>query len=236
MVRLSAPTVPASPAWLLVARGVGLPLVVLVGVALLAGSRSEPYLAPFGLLMVGVGGAGLAQLVLERRWERERPGPALGRAPSGAPSTLLVRAPWSAALRWGLTAALVLPLALAAVLAALDRQGVWAALLAAGAAWLAVKVAPRGPARGLHLTPEHLVVDDHGRERLVPWAQVRDVVPATRTSLRLQDGGRVDLVVADLAVSPWLACVALQACAESPQLRAELGTPASLAWPVWTAR
>ncbi len=211
----------------------GVLLLLGVGLSLFLAGSGDRYLTPFAVLVLGLGSAGLAQLVLERRWEQERPGPVLARAPSGVPSTLLVRAPWSAALRWWLTLALVGPLAAWAVVALLDRQWFWLAVLLVCLAYLGRRFAPHGPPAGLHLTPEHLVLDDHGRERTVPWSQVRDVVPVNRTFLRLHDGSKVHFVAAELAVHPFLACLAIQACVDQPTLRAELGTPASLGWPVW---
>ncbi len=214
-------------------RGVGALLLLLVGLSLFVTGQGDRYLTPLAVLMVGLGAGGAAQMVLERRWAGHRPGPALARAPSGVPSTLLVRAPWSAALRWGITMTLTVPLAAWVVAALLDRQWFWLVVVLALLAYVVAKLVPRGRPVGLHLTPEHLVLDDHGRERTVAWSQVRDVAPVNQTFLRLHDGSKVHFVAADLAVHPYLACLALQVCVNDPELRAELGTPASLAWPVW---
>lgn len=234
MVDLSTPrTAPVYSGRAQAARYLCAPLLLLLGVALLTGGRGDRWTAPLGLLLVGLGLAAVAQLVLEPRWARRRPGPRLDRAPTGEPSTVLVRAPWSAPLRWWLTGTLSLPLALWLGAAVLDRRWPWAAVLLAGLVWVVVKAVPRGPALGLYLTPEHLVLHDHGRERVVPWSQVRSVEPVVQTCLRLRDGSAVRFVAVDLAVHPLLACLAIHACLQQPLRRAELGTPRSLAWPEW---
>lgn len=221
------------PAWVYASRLVALPLMAVVGGASVWSSRAEPYLAPFGLLLLGLVALGVATTTLELRWARGRPGPALGVDPSGTPSTLLARAPWSTPLRWGLTATLAVPLALWLLLALLDGQWVWTAALGAALVYVVVTVTPRGPSQGLHLAPHGLTLDDHGRRRVLPWSELAAAVPVGRPFLRRRDGSRVQFVAMDLAVHPYLVCLAIQTCIDEPDRRAELGTPASLTWLVW---
>lgn len=214
---------------------VGLPVLGLLGLTAVLRAGEQPYLGAFGALVLGLGLVVAPVLLLERRWDARRPGPVLSRDPAdGAPSTFLVRAPWSPALRLAGTVVVAGPLLAAAVVAVLDRQWVWAVVLGALALVVVRASVPlSADPGGVHLSARGLTVLDHGRTRHAAWDDVTRLDVGRTTVVHLRPRGRIAFVPVHLAVHPVLVELAVDVCLRDPALRDELGTPTSLDWPVW---
>jgi hypothetical protein len=233
--------------------GAGYVLMGLLGVAGLV-YGDDTFSAFWATLLLLIAVAGAAKWGFRHRFDRQRPDPVLGTAPSGAPATFFRRSPFTVVLSVLVTGALALWCAAAAV--ALFRAGHdgWALLLAGLAALLLwpVVVAAMGrvAAGGLWLT-EAGVEHRNGAVRwAVPWSDLQAVVAAEPIRLQLRPGAapriertvpwiwsyelrkpadQLGIVASDLAGGPALIVAMLAHYLGEPRIRERLGTAESWA-------
>lgn len=246
----------------LILYGSGGALLVLVGVAMVAAAADESANGlVFGAFVGAIGFLALALAVLEFRQVRRRPGASLTVGPDGTSATAVEAAAWvlpTAALAVSLVTGALLAFS---VLAAVD--GNWflcVALLALGVVpgSLLVPLA-RGRVRagGLYLRPEGVLYRRWASCWQVAWDDIAGVVPDEPLALVLRDGAHVErarttrwgwkgdvrapdgtLGVATryLAEDPSVITFLLLAYRDRPDLRPQLGAPASLEWEILHGR
>lgn len=255
---MSAPT-STRPSGTAVLAGVGRVVLLLVGVAMLvaAARGGGTPAAVFGALVLGLGGTGTALALLRRGLGRgERAETTTG---SDSHPVTRVSAPAATvllpvlAVLWSAVCLGVWAVALVA-----DDRPTSATLvgLVAGAALLAGSVPlVRGlDAERVDLSPQGLAALRHGQRVDIAWDHVAGCVPPqqrgepmavvlhpgaapSRTrSWPLWPGhprspeGVVAVAVADLDIDPLLLSRVVALCADRPEHRAALGTPASTDW------
>lgn len=229
-------------------------LGVLGLVYVVAGQVEGGFIAWFHALLVVIGVGGLAMVGIEAWFVRHRPGARLGVAPSGAPATVVPRSPSHLVLSVVLTSTLVLFFGAASLVLVAEGSG-WVAVTAPLAALLVWPLVPaaRGRVRagGLYLTAAGL---EHRRDAVlwsVPWEAIGLAVPGVSVAVPLQGGvrartttttpvvwnrevkarpGVVGIDCRMLGLDGVLVAAAINQAAAFPEQRAELGTPASLAW------
>jgi len=239
--------------------GVGRVVLLLVGVAMLvaAARGGGTPAAVFGALVLGLGGAGMALALVRRGLGRgERAEVATG--PDGRQVTR-VSAPAATALL-PVLAVLWSALCLgvwATALVADDRptSGTLVGLVAGVALLAGVVPVVRGLAADrVELHPQGLTALRHGQRVEIAWDHVAGCVPPQQRgepmAVVLQPGaapsttrgwplwqghprspaGVVAVAVADLDVDPLLLSRVVALCADRPEHRAALGTPASTDW------
>lgn len=239
-------------------RVLGMLVLVVIGLGLVAvpdQAARGPYALIFGAQALGFGCVGLVALVAEARWRKGQATATLGRSRDGQPATLVRRAPWTPLLTAWTMAWLAVPLLVAAGLAAVQEQWFWAAALLGAGLLLGRYAFPflvrRPDAGGVTLTRDGITNAREEASWHVAWEDVAGVVPGAVTGVVLFSGARVDrrtsrlfgarkLGVAPkgvlpidtrlLAASPEQIATLVRSCVLRPELRAELGTPASLAW------
>lgn len=238
-------------------RAVGTLLLLVVGVALAwqAGAGGSAFGVVFGVLVAGLGVLSLLQLALDL--QPRGGGTSLGESPEGVRATVLPRRRATAVLSGLALLLLGGCLVAGAVVTATQARPVLAVVLALLAlpllGYLGALLAGRMPAGGVYLTPEAIVDAHSGTITSVPWDDVVDVRVGSPTALVLRGGAAVvhrrtappgwrpgvrapqDVVGIDvrhLREDPAVAGYLLLAYHARPELRSQLGTPASLDWEI----
>ncbi|GAA2018556.1 hypothetical protein GCM10009756_03670 [Pseudokineococcus marinus] len=208
-----------------------------MGGALVSIMTTHPLPGVIGLAMLALGVGVPVTLVLERRWNRTRPGPQLSTDPeTGAPSTLVACAPWTGAQRWIGALVLLVPLGAAAVAALASGRAATAVVVGALAVFVAHLLAPWVAAEGVHLSASGITVRHYGRPRHVAWDDVRDVDMTMWFEIERVRGRRVRFTPRQLAVRWVHLWVHIRLCLVEPDRRLLLGTSASLDPGLWGAR
>lgn len=246
-------------AWLShLVRGAGYAGFVVIGVLgvffVASGEIDRPVAGWFFVLLGMLGIVGLVGVGQQAWFVRNRPGVALGAAPSGRPATVVLRSAFTTGMSIAVSGALAVFFAAAT-----------GALLVAGSGWLALTglmtailvwplvPAARGQVRagGLYLTTEGI---EHRRDAVLwslPWSAVTGAVPGEPVALVL-DGrpgvettsttrwvwnreprapsGVVGVDCRTLGLDGVLVAAALNTALAHPERRADLGTGTSLSW------
>jgi hypothetical protein len=232
-------------------------VVVGLAVAAISAKDASAYGVIFGVFMTALAVFGSALFALEVSHARRQPGPSVGRGREGTPATVMARARW--ATHFSIVVLVLLAgSSLAAAVAALvqhDRPA--GVLLLLFCAWMAsyLPMLVRRPAHpdGLYLTPAGLTSQRDGAWWHLPWDAVVSVAWGEPLGVRVRSeadimrGGRIrrlwhrDLrtrggvlsmqtryLAADASVIGFL----ILSYRDRPDLRRQLGTPASLDWEI----
>jgi hypothetical protein len=232
---------------------------VVAGVGLVAGAALDE--SAYGLIFGAFGGAlgllALALLALEWRLARHRPGPVIGRDQRGSAATVVGRTRWMTVLS-GTSVLIFASASLAAAVAAFAQDDRLAAVvLLLFGAWMASLLVPllRGQVEtgGLYLTPEGLTHRKDARWWHVGWDDVAGVVIEEPFVVVLRDGvqvqrgrttrwgwqrdvrsrqGALGVQTRYLALDAGVIGFLILAYRDRPDLRDQLGTPASLDWQI----
>ena len=242
--------------------GVGQVLVALVGIGIVTAALKDGsgYSVVFGGFLLGVALVSLLATVLEAVHGRASRGAVTGTSPDGQPATVLPRAgwvPWVSAGFLAVIAGALLAGGLVAVSGGDTLLGV--VLLVLGAPFLAMLVPVllgRVPTGGVYLTQRGVTSAKDGSWWRATWDEIAGVVPGEPLAVVLADGASPEhgrtappgwrsevrapdgvLAVQTRYLSEDAATLAflLLAYRDRPDLRATLGTQASLDWEILRA-